>query len=137
MTHPNIQAALENIEAFNTGDWDRLKKCLSSNVVYEDIPSRRQLQGVGRFVEEYQTWKSAAPDCKGTVLRTFVSGDTVIVEVNWRGTNTGPLGAQPPTGKVWDINGCQVITIENDKVKELHQYYDMFSLLQQLGHIPK
>jgi steroid delta-isomerase-like uncharacterized protein len=137
MTQANLQSALENIEAFNAGDWERLKKCLSSNVVYEDIPSKRRLEGAGQFIEEYQGWKSAAPDCKGKVLRTFVSGDTVIVEVNWRGTNTGPLGGQPPTGKGWDINGCQVITIENNRVKELHQYYDMLSLMQQLGRIPK
>jgi steroid delta-isomerase-like uncharacterized protein len=137
MAETNVRSALENIEAFNSGDWDRLKKCLTTNAVYEDAPSKRRLQGVGQFVEEYQNWKKAGPDCKGKVLNSFATGNTVIVEVNWKGTNTGPLGGQPPTGKVWDVNGCQVITLENDKIKELHQYYDMFSLMQQLGRIPK
>jgi steroid delta-isomerase-like uncharacterized protein len=137
MNQTNVQTALENIEAFNTGDWERLKKGITTDAVYEDMPSKRRLQGAGQFVEEFENWKKAGPDCKGKVLSSFVSGNTVIVEVNWKGTNTGPLGGQPPTGKTWDVNGCQVITIENDKIKELHQYYDMLSLMQQIGRIPK
>jgi|SRR3990172_12621891 len=131
------QSAIENIEAFNNGDWNRLKNCLASDAVYFDAPTRRRLKGAGQFVEEYQNWKNAGPDCKGKITNSFASGNIVVVEVNWKGTNTGPIAGQPPTGKVWDVDGCQVITMENGKIKELHQYYDMLSLLQQLGMAPK
>ena len=133
----SIQSALQNIEAFNTGDWNRLKDCLSADVVYLDAPSKRSLKGAGHFVDEYKNWKGAAPDCKGTVTHSAASGSTVVVEVRWTGTNTGSLAGQPPTGKAWDVDGCQVITLEDGKIKALHQYYDMLSLLQQLGLGPK
>ena len=133
----STQSAMQNIDAFNDGDWNRLKDCLSSDVVYVDAPSKRTLTGAGHFVDEYQNWKSAAPDCRGKVIRSVASGSTVVVEVNWKGTNTGSLAGQPPTGKAWDVDGCQVITLEGGKIKTLHQYYDMLSLLQQLGLAPK
>jgi len=127
------QLAAENIEAFNNGDWNRLKASLASDIVYLDVPSKRRLQDIQKFVEEYQNWKSAGPNCKGTIKNTVVSGNKVTIEVNWKGTQTGQLGNYAPTGKSWDVDGCQVITIANGKVKELHQYYDMLSILQQLG----
>jgi steroid delta-isomerase-like uncharacterized protein len=133
----SIQSAIENVDAFNNGDWKRLKGCLSAEVVYFDAPSKRRLRGAGQYVEEYQNWKNAAPDCKGKVTNSFASGNTIVMEVNWKGTNTGPLGGQPPTGKAWDVDGCQVVTIENGKIKELHQYYDMLTILQQLGMAQK
>jgi steroid delta-isomerase-like uncharacterized protein len=133
----STHAAMQNIDAFNNGDWNRLTDCLSSDVVYFDAPSKRTLKGAGQFVDEYKNWKSAAPDCRGKVIHSVASGSTVVVEVNWKGTNTGSLAGQPPTGKAWDVDGCQVITLEGGKIKTLHQYYDMLSLLQQLGLAPK
>lgn len=134
---PITQSAVRNIEAFNTADWNNLKDCLAADVVYLDVPSERRLEGVGQFLEEYQNWKKVAPDCKGTVRNTFVSGNTVIVEVDWKGTQTGAFGDHPPTGKTWDVKGCQVITMQNDKINELHQYYDMSTIFRQLGITPK
>jgi steroid delta-isomerase-like uncharacterized protein len=136
-TQPITQAALTNIEAFNAADWKSLKDSVAADVVYVDIPSQRRLEGVGQFIEEYQNWKNVAPDCKGTPRNTFVSGNTVIVEVDWKGTQTGAFLDHPPTGKTWDVKGCQVITMKNDKIKELHQYYDMSTIFRQLGFTEK
>ena len=130
---PITQSALRNIEAFNAADWNNLKDVLASDVVYLDVPSERRLEGIGQFLEEYQNWKKVAPDCKGTIKHTFVAGNTAIVEVEWRGTQTGALLDHPPTGKIWNVKGCQVITMQNDKIKELHQYYDMSTMFRQLG----
>jgi len=132
-TQPITQAALRNIEAFNAADWNNFKDCLATNAIYLDVPSERRLEGAGQFVEEAQNWKKVAPDCKGTPRNTFVSGNTVIIEVDWTGTQTGAFGDHPPTGKKWNVKGCQVITMQDDKIKELHQYYDMSTMFRQLG----
>jgi hypothetical protein len=66
-----------------------------------------------------------------------VSGNTVVVELTWRGTHTGPLqtprGVIASTGKTINVRACQVIELSGDKTKAVRQYFDLGTLLQQLG----
>ena len=136
-----IKTARENVEAFTAGDWQRLRVALAPDVVYEEIGSQRRLQGADQMVEAYQGWKKAIPDGKGTITNAFASGNLVLIEVTWTGKQTGPLvgpsGTIPPSGKVWNVQGAQVITIEDRKIRQLHQYFDLFTILQQIGAVPK
>ena len=133
----SIKTARENVEAFNAGDWPRLKAALAANVVYDEVGGQRRMQGVSQFVDAYQGWKQAAPDCKGTITNALASGNTVVIEVHWKGTQTGPLGPIPPSGKPWSVRSAQIVTVEAGKIKELRQYFDMTTILQQIGAVPK
>ncbi len=136
-----IKLARENIEAYNTGDWQRLKAPLASDVVYDEVGSQRRMQGADQLVEAYQGWKKALPDGKGTIRSAFASGNSVAIEVTWTGTQSGPLvgptGTIPPSGKSMSLPGAQLITFQGDKIKELHQYFDLMTLLQQIGAAPQ
>jgi predicted ester cyclase len=61
----------------------------------------------------------------------------VVFEVTWTGTHKGPLqtpkGAIPATGKKIDVRACIVHEIAGDKVKEERHYFDLMTLLQQIG----
>lgn len=142
MTEPEvIRLARENVEAYSTGDWQRLRAALASDVIYDEVGTQRRLQGVEQMVEAYQTWKNAIPDGKGTVTTAFASGNSVLIEVTWSGTQTGPLmgpsGIVPPSGKTINVRGAQVIIVEAGKIRELHQHFDLLTLLQQIGAAPK
>jgi steroid delta-isomerase-like uncharacterized protein len=131
-----IKLARENVEAYNVGDWQRLQAALAPDVVYHEVGSQQRLQEADQLVQAYQGWKQAAPDGKGTITNAFASGNSVVLEVNWTGTQTGPLvgpgGTIPSSGKPWSIMAAQVITLQDDKIKELHQYFDLLTLLQQI-----
>lgn len=127
-----IRIASENVEAWTAGDWDRLKAVLAPDVVYDEIGGQRKMQGPDEFTKAYQTWKAAGPDGKGTITNALAVGNTVVLEVTWTATNTGPMGSNPPTGKQWNVRGAQVVVLENDKIKELRQYFDMSTIMQQL-----
>lgn len=75
------------------------------------------------------------------ITNAFASGDTATVEVTWDGTQTGPLvgpaGTIPPSGKRQKTRATQVLTLNDGKVKEAHHYFDMLSLLQQIGAMPQ
>ena len=136
-----IRLARENVEAYNVGDWQRLKAPLAPDVVYHEVGSQRRLQGADQLVQAYQGWKRAAPDGRGTITNAFASGNLVLIEVTWTGTHTGllvgPGGPIPPSGKAWNILGAQVVTIEGGKIKELRQYFDLLTILQQIGAAPR
>ena len=40
-----IRLACENVEAYNVGNWQRLKAVLAPDVVYHEVGSQRRLQG--------------------------------------------------------------------------------------------
>jgi predicted ester cyclase len=68
---------------------------------------------------------------------THVAGETVVLELTWRGTHEGPLqtpkGSIPATGKSIEIRACAVIQVAGEKGKSQRHYFDMATLFQQIG----
>lgn len=136
-----IQVARENIAAFEAGDWERFKATMTANPVYQEFATGRRIEGEEQIVQANQGWKNAFPDVKGTIDNAVASGNTVTLEITWTGTNTGPLegpnGSMPATSKSVTVPAAMVLTFEGEKIKEDHHYFDMMSLLQQLGAVPQ
>ena len=136
-----IKVARENVEGYNAGDWKRLKAALAPGCVYHEIGTQRRIRGAERMVQAYQAWKRALPDGTGTVTNSLARGNTVVLEVVWKGTHTGALegpgGSVPPSHKRISVPGAQVITVERGRIKQLRQYFDLLILLQQIGAAPR
>lgn len=132
-----IRLARINVEAYNESDWQKLKEVLTPDVVYDEVGTQRRVVGPDQMIDVYRGWKQVAPDGHGAITKAFASGNSVTLEVIWTGTQMGPLAvsepAVPPTGKQWVVPGAQVIHFEGEKIKELRQYFDMMTLLKQIG----
>ena len=85
--------------------------------------------------------KQAMPDVKGKVTGALESGNEVVLEVTWQGTQTGPLegpgGTIPASGKRQTTPAAWIFDFDGDKVKESRQYFDMVAFLQQIGAMPQ
>jgi steroid delta-isomerase-like uncharacterized protein len=132
-----VDIAKSQVIAYNEKDWDKFKKNVSPEVVYDELATDRKTQGVDKVLDILKSWATAMPDSKATVNSETASGNTVVLEMTWRGTNKGPLktgnGEIPATGKPFEVRACQVIEVANDKVKAVRHYFDMGNLLKQLG----
>jgi len=115
------------------------QKELPSIYLYDEVGTGRKVQGLDQVLALWRGWATALPDSKATFHSALVSGNTVVLEVTWRGTHTGPLempkGPIAATGKRIELRACNVIEIsaERGKAKLQRQYFDMGTLLQQLG----
>ena len=136
-----IRVARESVDPFSAGDWQRFKATIAPDAVYQELATQRRVQGADQIVQTVQGWRQALPDSRGTVTRALASGDTVVLEITWEGTQTGPLetpgGSIPPSGKRVTVQAVQVLTVQGDKIKENRHYFDMLGLLQQLGAVPR
>ena len=123
--------------AYNEKNWNAVKSAFAENGIYDEKATSRRVQGVGKIIEVWQGWAKALPDSKATFVGEYASGDTAIIEVVWKGTHTGPLqtatGTIPPSNKRIELPACQVIKVEGGKVKSFTQYFDMATLLRQIG----
>jgi steroid delta-isomerase-like uncharacterized protein len=132
-----VDTAKATILAYNDKNWDAVRKASAPNLVYDEVATARNVRGLEDVLKVWQGWAEAIPDSKATFQNELVSGNTVVLELTWRGTHTGPLqtpaGTLQPTGKKINLRAVQIIQMSGDKTTSVRQYFDMATLLQQLG----
>ena len=135
-----VKIAREQVDAFNSGDWERLEAGLAADASYNELATQRKVDGPEKIVELFQGWKTAFPDAAGTVTSAIASGSTAVLEVTWKGTHTGPLGTAegtiPASGKSQETPAAFFFTFAGGKIKESRQYFDSLTLLKQIGAQP-
>jgi steroid delta-isomerase-like uncharacterized protein len=136
-----IRVARENIDAFSAGDWQRFRATMTPDIVYNELATQRRVEGPDAYLQLARGWKEAFPDGRGAVTNAFVSANTVTLEITWEGTQTGPLtgpaGTIPASGKAMKFRAAGVITIQGEKIKEFNHYFDLMTMLQQIGAAPQ
>jgi steroid delta-isomerase-like uncharacterized protein len=132
-----IDAAIAPTEAFNEGDWDKVRETLTEDFVYDEVLTNRVTEGAEDTMELWKGWREAFPNIHGDIINAFTGDGKVVTEMRWRATNTGPFpmpnGEIPATGKSVDFRSCQIWSIENGKCKSMVHYIDMINMMQQLG----
>ena len=132
-----IDAAKAPFLAYNDKNWTAVRAAITPDFVYDEVATARKVQGADEVIALWQGWATAFPDSRATFHQALASGNTVVLEHTWNGTHSGPLqmptGTIPATGKRINMRACVVTEIAGDKAKLQRQYFDMTTLLQQLG----
>jgi steroid delta-isomerase-like uncharacterized protein len=133
-----VDVARESIECFSSGDFDRLRSLLADDSHEEEYATQRRLEGADAQVDAARGWKRAFPDGHGTVHSATADGNTVTLELTWEGTQSGPLmtpdGQElPASNRSGSVHACQVMEIEDGKIRSTHHYFDLMTLMQQIG----
>ena len=132
-----INAAKAPTVAYNKKDWGGVKAAITAGFVYDEVGTQRKMEGSDQVIQAWQGWATALPDSNATFENAFVGGGKVVLELTWRGRHTGPMqtpgGEIPATGKAIEIRACQIIEIEGGKAKSMRHYFDMMTMMQQLG----
>jgi steroid delta-isomerase-like uncharacterized protein len=138
MAQSAVDVAREGIECFNAGDFDRFRSLLADDSYEEELATQRRLEGADAQVEAGLGWKEAFPDGHGTVEAAYVDGNTVTLELTWEGTQSGPMRTpdgqeMPASNRRAKVRACQVMEIEDGRIKATRHYFDLMTILQQVG----
>jgi steroid delta-isomerase-like uncharacterized protein len=132
-----IDAAKAPIQAYNDKNWDRVRATITPDFVYDEVATGRKQQGADAAISAWQGWAQAFPDSKATFNSALVSGDSVVLELTWKGTHKGQLqtpgGAVAATGKPIEIRACAIMQMVGEKARLQRHYFDMATLFEQLG----
>lgn len=132
-----IAAARAPVDAYNAKDWNAVRAAVTPGYVFEELSTQRTITGVDDVVEAWKAWGEAFSDSRATVEKPLVDGDTVVLRLTWHGTHTGslalPSGAFAPTGKTVEFKACQVTRVEDGKAAATTHYWDLRTMLTQLG----
>ncbi len=137
MSEALIEAAKQSIISYNEKDWAKAEAVHTDDFVYEEVATHRRAEGISEVLEIWKGWGTGFPDSKATFHDAQASGDTVILEKTWTGTHTGPLitpdGMVEATGKSFSMRAISVIVVRDGKVALSRQYFDLNTMLSQLG----
>jgi predicted ester cyclase len=138
----NLACISANFEAFNARDVAGAGKTIAPSADVLDVATGQRFVGPEGLGQYWQGWFSAFSDGTVEVTNSHASDDgTVVTEFTGRGTHDGPLtgpGGQslPPTGRQVDVRFCQVAMVADHKITGARIYWDMMTMLAQLGALP-
>lgn len=137
----NLKAARSFFDAWNAGDFTQAEAYNAPDFMAEapGAPGPLNQEQNRMYLQNFAT---AFPGVKFEILLSISQGDYVVL--HWKasgGTHSGPLmspsGASiPPTGKSATVMGSSTAQVKNGKVSHSWTFWDMASLLGQLGLLP-
>ena len=135
MASKNVDTFRAAHQAFNKREFDALLNLLAEDFVYEDRARGNTFRGRNGFREFMQGWVTAFSNAEVASAQYIDGGDTVVAEFSGRGTNDGPLGPLPKSGKQLNLPFCEVMRFNpRGQIASGAVYYDQMSMMAQLGH---
>jgi predicted ester cyclase/catechol 2,3-dioxygenase-like lactoylglutathione lyase family enzyme len=124
------------VDAINRQDWDGLSEVVAPTFVRHSAAARepavRSRTDLVRFLQQEF---AAFPDGRETVEELVVEGDRVAARHTFTGTQLGPLGPYPPSGRSVRAPYLAIYRIEGPWIVEAWAEWDTLSGLAQLGHV--
>lgn len=121
----------------NTADWDALDGLLTENFRRHcqatpdvEVNSREE------FKQLQKSFLASMPDQHIELEMLIAEGDKVAIYATYSGTQTGPMGNFPITGKSVESKFMAIFRIEESRIAELWVEWDNVAMLTQLGLFP-
>ena len=122
----------KSIEVWNGGSLSLFDEILSSEYVYHGNDAI-DIIGIDASKERVTSIRTSFPDFKVTLNELIITGDKGVVRWTMTGTNTGPFGELPPTGKKISVSGVNISHVVDGKISENWQFYNQALFYTQLG----
>lgn len=95
-----------------------------------------QVDSLEDFEEFLKSDWLAFPDSVITIQQMVAEGDRVALQATYSGTQTGPMGPFPASGKPVSLEFIAIFRIAGDKIAEIWVTWDNIAVLSQLGYFP-
>lgn len=122
-----------HLEAENAYRLPETLDTLTADCVFEDVPLGERVVGRDAAAAYYQRWWRAFPDLTWIPQRRGFTEDGVVAELIARGTHRGDFFGVAATGRSIALPVAIVVTFADGRMSGERLYYDMLTLLRQLG----
>lgn len=94
------------------------------------------VRSLQEFKEFLRQDTAVFPDSIQTARHIVADGDLVAVWETYEGTQKGPMGPFPASGRRIQLDIAVFLRLENGKIAEIWVTWDNMAALAQLGHFP-
>jgi steroid delta-isomerase-like uncharacterized protein len=131
----------QGIAAWDQHDPDGFVALLAEGFVWRDATLPQPMRSTDEARQYVQAWLTAFPDMRITRTNRVVDGDRVAAELEFTGTNSGPMmmGGQqiPATGRHVTAHGTYFARVHNGRIVEFSSHPDVAEMMMQLGLMPQ
>jgi steroid delta-isomerase-like uncharacterized protein len=120
------------IEAWNSHDVERVLALFTPDVVYEDLPFGVRNHGSAELRAFAVGIFTAVPDLRLDLLNSSLKGRHGTIEWVFSGTDIGLHKTQ----RRFSVRGVSVIEVHGQLISRNSDYYDLATILRQLGLLP-
>ena len=128
-------------QAINDHDPERVAELAADDFELIDCATGEKFQGPGGARRNAEAWLTPFPDAKVEELNLISAGDWAVFEGLARATNTGPMetpaGPVEPTGRSLELHFCTIAQVRDGKIAQSRDYYDLTTIMTQLGLMPE
>ena len=119
--------------AMNNHDVKDVVSRMADDVVDHQLPPEMPngKEGTARF---FTMMFDSAPDMRFEILDTIISDNKAAIRSRVTGTQTGTFLQMPATGKPFDVEGIDIVEV-NDELKVTQHWgiFDFAKMMQQVG----
>jgi predicted ester cyclase len=123
----------------SVGNLDIMQEVLAENYVRHCQampPGFQEIEDTALFMGFLRDFLTAVPDCKDEIDFIIADSNMVAYVTTTSGTQTGPMGDLPASGKQFRLKNIVIQRIESGKIAETWISWDNVALLSQLGFFP-
>jgi predicted ester cyclase len=135
------QLDAQGISAWSDHDADAWVSLMADDVVLLDWTIAEPIRGREGPRQYFNAWLTAFPDMQVTQTNKVVGEDAIAAEIEFRGTNTGPMvmagNEVPPTSRSVVGRGTYMVRFRHGRVIEFNAHPDAAGLMMQLGLMPQ
>ena len=124
----------KTLEVWNTGNLSLFDEILSPDIVFHEVDISEDFVGIEANKAYVTSARTTYPDFNVTFDEIIITGDYTVIRWTVTGTNTGPIGDSPPTGKKVNFSGAMISHVVDGKALETWQYYNNAAIMIQLGY---
>lgn len=121
------------------GNFDAFKAAISPDYVRHCQampPEFQELHGTEEFFAFLEEFLVAAPGYQDSLSNMIARGDRVAYVSTMTGTQTGPMGKLPASGKSFTLVNIIIQRLKDGKIAETWVSWDNVAFLSQLGFMP-
>jgi predicted ester cyclase len=124
-------------EAMNARRLDLLDDIVAPDFVRHcQATPQVDVKNLASFKEYLRQDDGVFPDSVQTLSHVVVEGDLAAIWATYEGTQKGPMGPFPASGKRMKLEFAAVLRVRGDKIAEMWVTWDNMAALAQLGHLP-
>ena len=121
-------------EVWDEGSEDAIDNLMAPYGVAYGLPGG-PIQGPQAFKPLFRMFREALGDLSIEVVRTICDADTVAAHCHVTGRHSGAALGGEPTGQPIDFWGISIVRVEDGKIVEGWNCFDMLSMYQQIGWV--
>jgi steroid delta-isomerase-like uncharacterized protein len=133
----NKDLVMRFTEVSNAADWDALQEIVADDFTrHSAATAGPPVTSRDEFIQLQESFLASFPDQHVAVQQLIAQGDYVAGRAVYSGTQSGPMGEFPATGRRAEAPFLAIFRIEDGRVAELWVEWDNVAMLTQLGLFP-